>query len=133
MQGKDPSSMDIQAKASMVSSAIDERTFTEPEIQDDNFNWKYFPDVCIQAFREKFQGCLPLVFNGDYKVTNESGSVSKRLTVLYGGASSLSNAPKGIFTLVDEDTREELNLCTLTELQIKLYDKLIQDSGDDSD
>ena len=33
----------------------------------------------------------------------------------------------------DEDSREELHLCTLAELQIKLHDKLIQDSGDDSD
>ena len=135
--------MDIEDKASILSSAIAEREFTEPdfevrdrssEVEDDKFNWKYFPDVCLQAFREKFQGCLPLVFNGDYKVTNESGSVSKRLTVSYGGASSLSTSPKGIFTLEDEDTREELHLCTLAELQIKLHDKLIQDaSGDDSD
>ena len=142
-KGQDPSTMDIQAKASMVSSAIAERDFTEPdfevrdrssEIQEDNFNWKYFPDVCIQAFREKFQGYIPLVFNGDFKLTNESGSESKRLTVSYGGASSLSTSPKGVYTLEDEDSREELHNCTLAELQIALNTPIIQDaSGDDSD
>jgi hypothetical protein len=79
MQGKDPSAMDIHDKASTVSSAIAERDFSEPdfevrdrssEIQDDSYNWKCFTDVCIQAFREKFQGCIPLVFNGDLKLTN---------------------------------------------------------------
>jgi hypothetical protein len=96
MKSADPSHMDIEDKASILSSAIAERKFSEPdfevrdrssEIEDDNLNWKYFPDVCLQAFREKFQGCLPLVFNGDFKVTNECGSISKRLTVSYSGAS----------------------------------------------
>jgi hypothetical protein len=141
--GKDPSAMDIHYKASMVSSAIAEKNFIEPdfevrdrtsEVQDDNYNFKQFPDVCIQAFREKFQRCIPLVFEGDFRLTNENGSETKRLTVSYGGRSSLSTSPHGVHTLEDEDSREELHNCTMAELQIALNTPVTQDaSGDDSD
>ena len=142
-QGKDPSGMDIQDKASMISSAIALKEFKDPdfevrdrtsEIQEDDFNFKYFPDVCLQAFREKFPGCNPLVFEGDFRLTNESGSETKRLTISYGGRSSPGTSPHGVHTLDDEDSRDELHNCTMTELQIALNTPVTQDaSGDDSD
>jgi hypothetical protein len=142
-QGLNPSKMTIQEKASKLSSAVADRTFTEPdfevrdrasEIHNDEFSWRYFSDICVQAFRQKFQGCIPLVFNGEFRVTNQSGSEQKRLVVSFGGRDSVSNSPHGVYTLEDMDSREELHNCTLTELQIALNTTIIQElSGDDSD
>jgi hypothetical protein len=56
------------------------------------------------------------------------------MTISFGGASSLSASPHGVYTLEDEDSREELHCCTLAQLQMKLDEPLIQDAdGDDSD
>jgi hypothetical protein len=75
-----------------------------------------------------------LVFNGDFKVTNEDGSEQKRMVVSFSGRNTTSNDPHGVYTLEDEDSREELHNCTLAELQIALNTPLVQElSGDDSD
>jgi hypothetical protein len=81
------------------------------------------------AFRKQFPGCLPLVFNGQFKVSDQSGLQQKAMAV------SFSADSQGVYTLTDLDHREELHLLTMAELQIKLQEKLIQeaDGADDSD
>ena len=98
----------------MLSMAICERDFKEPdfEVRDraqeldtsDVFSWQYFHDVVQLAFRDQFTGRLPLVFNGQFKVSDETGLQQKAMTVSFSAGSA------GVYTLTDMDHREELHL-----------------------
>ena len=140
---KAPSVMDIPEKCSLLSMAIAERTFKDPdfEVRDrareldtsDVFNWHHFHEVVQLAFRHQFTGCLPLVFNGQFKVSEQTGLQQKAMSV------SFSADAMGVYTLTDLDHREELHLLTMAELQMALRETLIQDNAvadnaaDDSD
>ena len=82
------------------------------------------------AFSKQFPGRLARVFNGQFKVSDETGLQAKQMTV------SFSAGTAGVFTLSDLDHREELHLFQMAELQDILQKDLIQEAdngADDSD
>ena len=83
----DPSVMDIQEKASVLSYALCDGSFTEPgfEVRDrtkeldtsDVFSWHHFHELVRREFSKQFPDCSPLVFIGKLRVQNQTGSQQK--------------------------------------------------------
>jgi hypothetical protein len=134
---KDPSKMDIDIQASILSTAIHQKEFREPdfevrdrseEIQDDHFSWKEFPSLVLQKFKESYPGTSPLVYSGDYILQEPNGFKRQFAAVLSADSS---------YTLQDFITADTLQGTFHAESQIKFQDlvskEIIQEEFNDSD